>query len=142
VGSFTCRPQVAALVGPRDPGGGPEWEAGAEVWPAAGNRSLLPPLPVDYVLGTAGYLSGSLYFCGGCDLKDPALQPRPTSHSLRPPARRWEEAAPLLQVRPRHPPLCPRQCHGPPVQLLKRVGRSGSSEEWTRMAISCPAARW
>ena len=104
VGSFTCRPQAAALVGPRDPGG-PGWEAGAEVWPAAANRSLLPPLPVDYAQGTAGYLSDSLYYCGGRDLQDPSLHPRPTCHSLRPPARRWEEAAPLLQVRPRHPPL-------------------------------------
>ena len=104
VGSFTCRPQAAALVGPRASGGG-GWEAGAEVWPAAANRSLLPPLPVDYRLGTAGYLSGSLYYCGGADRKDPSLQSRPACHSLRPPARQWEETAPLLQVRPRHPPL-------------------------------------
>jgi hypothetical protein len=104
VGNFTCRPQAAALVGPRGIAGA-EWEAGAEVWPAARNRSLLPGLPVDYAEGTAGYLSGSLYYCGGRDLKDPSYQPRPTCHSLRPPARRWEAATPLLQVRPWHPPL-------------------------------------
>ena len=95
---LTCRQQAAVIVGDGRKPDPVVWEAAAEVYPAIGNKSLLPGLPRDYVFGSAGYVNGRLLYCGGADMKDPAYLPVSSCFSLAPPLLAWEETWPLLQV--------------------------------------------
>ena len=87
---------MAAVIGPGLKPGEQAWYAAAEVYPATNNTSL-PPLLEDYYIGVAGYIGGSLVYCGGKLVDDPTYTPTSSCYHLTPPLQ-WEETHPLLQV--------------------------------------------
>ena len=92
-----CRSQAAAVIGPAFTDEDHKSRATVEVYPATSNSSTLPPLPRDYILGSTGYISGGLHYCGGVDMDDPSVTPTSSCYHLTPPLQ-WEETHPLLQV--------------------------------------------
>ena len=93
-----CRPQVAALIGLAWTDEDPQGKPTVEVYPPTGNKLFLPPLPKVFILGSAGYIDGSLVFCGGADRADPTITPLASCYRLTPPLLEWKETFPLAQV--------------------------------------------
>ena len=110
-----CRNQVAAALGTGMECGERNWHAAAEFYPASKNIAL-PPLPKDYAIGAAGYVGGSLVYCGGITDDDTSQTPISSCHRLTPPLLQWEETFPLLQVihpTSPHPPYTRLWCLPP-----------------------------
>ena len=90
-----CRRQVAAIVGVGGRDMDHKFSAVVEVYPPS-NTSTLPGLPRDYRMGSTGYISGGLHYCGGYDNLVPFVA---TSSCYRlTTTLQWKETFPLLKV--------------------------------------------